>query len=229
MIELLSYSLQIILSYDNNYLQIVTLSLFVSLSAILIASVLSILISTIISINEFRLKSILMVIINSLLALPPVVVGLILYILFSANGFFGIYNLLYTVNIMIIAQVILVMPLLISLCKESLDNVKIKLNEYLFIVNASYKQKTLTLIYECKFSIILNIIVALGRALSEVGAIIIVGGNISYLTRTMTTGIVVETSKGDLAMALSLGITLLLISLMINFIIYTLTMYLKND
>ena len=229
MIELLSYSLQIILSYDNNYLQIVTLSLFVSLSAILIASVLSILISTIISINEFRLKSILMVIINSLLALPPVVVGLILYILFSANGFFGIYNLLYTVNIMIIAQVILVMPLLISLCKESLDSVKIKLNEYLFIVNASYKQKTLTLIYECKFSIILNIIVALGRALSEVGAIIIVGGNISYLTRTMTTGIVVETSKGDLAMALSLGITLLLISLMINFIIYTLTMYLKND
>ena len=170
-----------------------------------------------------------MVIINSLLALPPVVVGLILYILFSANGFFGIYNLLYTVNIMIIAQVILVIPLLISLCKESIDSVKIKLNEYLFIVNASYQQKIFTLIYECKFNIILNIIVALGRALSEVGAIIIVGGNISYLTRTMTTGIVVETSKGDLAMALSLGITLLLISLIINFAIYTLTSYLKNE
>ena len=229
MTQLLSDSLKIILSFDDNYLQIVTLSLFVSLTAILIASILSIIISTTISINEFKFKNILMVIINSLLALPPVVVGLILYILFSANGFFGIYNLLYTVNIMIIAQVILVIPLLISLCKESIDSVKIKLNEYLFIVNASYQQKILTLIYECKFNIILNVIVALGRALSEVGAIIIVGGNISYLTRTMTTGIVVETSKGDLAMALSLGITLLLISLIINFAIYTLTSYLKNE
>jgi len=229
MSDLISQSLKIILNFDDNYLQIVTLSLFVSLTAILIASILSIIISTTISINEFKFKNILMVIINSLLALPPVVVGLILYILFSANGFFGIYNLLYTVNIMIIAQVILVIPLLISLCKESIDSVKIKLNEYLFIVNASYQQKIFTLIYECKFNIILNVIVALGRALSEVGAIIIVGGNISYLTRTMTTGIVVETSKGDLAMALSLGITLLLISLIINFAIYTLTSYLKNE
>ena len=229
MSDLISQSLKIILNFDDNYLQIVTLSLFVSLTAILIASILSIIISTTISINEFKFKNILMVIINSLLALPPVVVGLILYILFSANGFFGIYNLLYTVNIMVIAQVILVIPLLISLCKESIDSVKIKLNEYLFIVNASYQQKIFTLIYECKFNIILNIIVALGRALSEVGAIIIVGGNISYLTRTMTTGIVVETSKGDLAMALSLGITLLLISLIINFAIYTLTSYLKNE
>ena len=229
MSDLISQSLKIILNFDDNYLQIVTLSLFVSLTAILIASILSIIISTTISINEFKFKNILMVIINSLLALPPVVVGLILYILFSANGFFGIYNLLYTVNIMVIAQVILVIPLLISLCKESIDSVKIKLNEYLFIVNASYQQKIFTLIYECKFNIILNIIVALGRALSEVGAIIIVGGNISYLTRTMTTGIVVETSKGDLATALSLGITLLLISLIINFSIYTLTSYLKNE
>ena len=98
----------------------------------------------------------------------------------------------------------------------------------IYIINCPYQWKVLTLIYECKSRIILNIIIALGRALSEVGAIIIVGGNIAHLTRTMTTGIVVETSKGDLAMALSLGLTLLFISLIINFIIFLLTSNLKN-
>ena len=229
MSDLIFQSLRIILNFDENYFQIVLLSIFVSVTAVIIASIISITISSLISLNSFKLKNSLMIVINSLLALPPVVVGLILYILFSTNGYFGIYNLLYTVNIMIIAQIILVTPLLISLCKESIDIVNIKLNEYLHTINASYYQKTFTLISECKYNIILNIIVALGRALSEVGAIIIVGGNISYLTRTMTTGIVVETSKGDLAMALSLGITLLLISLIINLIIFMLTSIHKNE
>ena len=169
-----------------------------------------------------------MIVINSLLALPPVVIGLVLYILFSTKGYFGAFNILYTINIMIIAQIILVTPLMISLCKDSIDGGKVKLDEYLYIINCPYQWKVLTLIYECKSRIILNIIIALGRALSEVGAIIIVGGNIAHLTRTMTTGIVVETSKGDLAMALSLGLTLLFISLIINFIIFLLTSNLKN-
>lgn len=229
MSDLIPQSLRIIFSFDDSYFQIVLLSIFISITAVILASIISIIISSLISLNSFKLKNTLMIVINSLLALPPVVVGLILYILFSANGYFGIYNLLYTVNIMIVAQIILVTPLLISLCKESIDNVNSKLNEYLNTINASYYQKTLTLIFECKYNIILNIIVALGRALSEVGAIIIVGGNISYLTRTMTTGIVVETSKGSLAMALSLGITLLLISLIINLIIFMLTSTYKDE
>ena len=179
--------------------------------------------------NSFLGRDIFIVSINALMSLPPVVVGLFLYILLSAQGSLSSYRILYTPLAMIIAQIILVTPLLISLCKESIDSVNIKLNEYLHTINASYYQKTLTLISECKYNIILNIIVALGRALSEVGAIIIVGGNISYLTRTMTTGIVVETSKGDLAMALSLGITLLLISLIINLIIFMLTSIHKNE
>lgn len=168
-----------------------------------------------------------MIILNSLLALPPVVIGLILYILFSKNGLLSQFNLLYTVTIMIIAQVILITPILITLCKESFDNMYNHLREYLISINASKMQQTITLIQECKLSIILNILVAFGRALSEVGAIIIVGGNISYLTRTMTTGIVVETSKGDLAVALSLGITLLLISLIINILVYYFKTFLK--
>tara|TARA_Y100001935_G_scaffold252320_1_gene255937 strand:+ start:264 stop:962 length:699 start_codon:yes stop_codon:yes gene_type:complete len=221
-------SLQIILMLDMKYLEIIYASLNVSLIAVFIASTFSIVISAIISLSDFKFKTSLMIVINSLLALPPVVIGLVLYILFSTKGYFGAYNILYTINIMIIAQIILITPLMISLCKDSIDGVKVKLDEYLYIINCPYQWKVLTLIYECKSRIILNIIIALGRALSEVGAIIIVGGNIAHLTRTMTTGIVVETSKGDLAMALSLGLTLLFISLMINFIIFLLTSNLKN-
>ncbi len=221
-------SLQIILMLDMKYLEIIYASLNVSLIAVFIASTFSIVISAIISLSDFKFKTSLMIVINSLLALPPVVIGLVLYILFSTKGYFGAYNILYTINIMIIAQIILITPLMISLCKDSIDGVKVKLDEYLYIINCPYQWKVLTLIYECKSRIILNIIIALGRALSEVGAIIIVGGNIAHLTRTMTTGIVVETSKGDLAMALSLGLTLLFISLMINFILFLLTSNLKN-
>lgn len=225
---MISESFEIILSLESNYLDIVMLSLFVSLSAVTFASLFSVLFATYLTIHNFKLKNLLMIIVDSLLALPPVLVGLILYILFSTNGLFGDLNLLYTVSIMIIAQAILITPILITLCKESFDNSYDYLQEYLISINATKIQKITTIIQECKFNVMLNILVGFGRALSEVGAIIIVGGNISYLTRTMTTGIVVETSKGDLAVALSLGITLLLISLIINLIIYYFKLYLKN-
>ena len=184
----------------------------------------SVLFATYLTIHNFKLKNLLMIIVDSLLALPPVLVGLILYILFSTNGLFGDLNLLYTVSIMIIAQAILITPILITLCKESFDNSYDYLQEYLISINATKIQKITTIIQECKFNVILNILVGFGRALSEVGAIIIVGGNISYLTRTMTTGIVLETSRGNLSIALKLGITLLLISLFINILLY----YVKN-
>ena len=224
---MISESFSIIFSLEQSYIYIVALSLFVSINAIFFSSLISIVCASYLSISDFKLKNILMIILNSLLALPPVVIGLILYILFSKNGLLSQFNLLYTVTIMIIAQVILITPILITLCKESFDNMYNHLREYLISINASKMQQTITLIQECKLSIILNILVAFGRALSEVGAIIIVGGNISYLTRTMTTGIVVETSKGDLAVALSLGITLLLISLIINILVYYFKTFLK--
>lgn len=217
---MISEGFSIIFSLESSYIEIVTLSLFVSISAVFFASLFSILSAAYLAMNDFKLKNILMIILNSLLALPPVVIGLVLYILFSNNGFLSNFNLLYTVTIMIIAQVILITPILITLCKESFDCSYDYLKEYLISIRATKMKQTLTLIRECKFNIILNILVAFGRALSEVGAIIIVGGNISYLTRTMTTGIVVETSKGDLSVALSLGITLLLISLIINSVVY---------
>ena len=224
-----SESITIIFSLEPHYIEIVILSLLVSVSAVFFASLASIIVAVYLSMNSFKLKNMIIILFNSLLALPPVVIGLILYILFSSNGLLGDFDLLYTTTIMIIAQVILITPILVTLCKESFDSSYNYLKEYLISIHASKIKKAQTLIQECKFSIILNILVAFGRALSEVGAIIIVGGNISYLTRTMTTGIVVETSKGDLSVALSLGITLLVISLVINLIVYYFKSYLKNN
>lgn len=125
---------------------------------------------------------------------------------------------------MIIAQTILITPILITLSRETIDNVRDDYNEFMISLNLSYFRKMKTLIWETRYILITHFLVGFGRALSEVGAIIIVGGNIAYLTRTMTTGIVLETSRGNLSIALKLGITLLLISLFINILLY----YVKN-
>ena len=218
--EILIKSIKIILDLQGNYIDIIIISLHVSLTAILISSIICIPLATIITINNFYLKNVLMIFINSLLALPPVVVGLIIYILLSRFGIFGEYNLLYTISAMIIAQVILISPILISLTKETMDDCYKKYKDYLVSVHSTGYRKLITLIWESKINLFIHILVALGRALSEVGAILIVGGNIENVTRTMTTGIVLETSKGELSIALSLGLTLLLISLLINIILY---------
>ena len=161
-----------------------------------------------------------MIIINSLLALPPVVIGLCLYIIFSRTGVFGEYDLLYTSSLMIVAQIILIVPIIMSLTIENISETYRKYEYYLISVHSTMLSNMTTVIWESRRYLTVNILVSLGRLLSEVGAIIIVGGNIENLTRTMTTGIVLETSKGELSIALSLGITLLLISLLLNLLLY---------
>ena len=130
-------------------------------------------------------------------------VGLILYIIFSYSGVLGFLEILYTPTIMILAQIIIVMPIIISLSYASLLNKYINLNEYLVSINTSNAKKIYTIIRECRFELLIIIVTGLGRALSEVGAVIIVGGNIANMTRVMTTSIVLETSRGELALALS--------------------------
>lgn len=218
--QLLTQSIKIILDLQSNYIDIILVSLNVSLSAVIISAAVCIPLAAIISINNFYFKNFLIILINTLLALPPVVIGLIIYILLSRFGLFGKYDLLYTVSAMIIAQVILISPILLSLVKETIDDYYNQYKEYLDSVYASKFKKMITLIWEAKVNLFVHILISLGRALSEVGAILIVGGNIENITRTMTTGIVLETSKGELSIALSLGITLLLISLFINIILY---------
>ena len=210
--------------YDIAFLNIVMTSLRVSFSAVLIAFLVSIPVGFLLSTKKFLGRDLAIIIINTLMALPPVVIGLILYILFSNQGIFSSFDLLYSLYIMIIAQTILITPILITLSRETIDNVRDDYNEFMISLNLSYFRKMKTLIWETRYILITHFLVGFGRALSEVGAIIIVGGNIAYLTRTMTTGIVLETSRGNLSIALKLGITLLLISLFINILLY----YVKN-
>ena len=213
-------ALNIFTHLNNKFIDIVLLSLYVSFFATIIASIFSIYISSLLTIKNFFGKNFILLIVNSLMSLPPVVVGLLLYIIFSFSGFMGFLDILYTPTIMIIAQIIIITPIIISLSYKSLQNKYIDLNEYLISIQTSDIKKIYTIISECRFDLLIIIVTGLGRALSEVGAVIIVGGNIANMTRVMTTSIVLETSRGELALALSLGITLILLAIIINIAIY---------
>ena len=218
--DIFSETYNILVDPDSKFISIVFLSLYISLLATIIASIVSIYVSSLLVLKTFIGKSFVLLVINSLMSLPPVVVGLILYIIFSYSGVLGFLEILYTPTIMILAQIIIVMPIIISLSYASLLNKYINLNEYLVSINTSNAKKIYTIIRECRFELLIIIVTGLGRALSEVGAVIIVGGNIANMTRVMTTSIVLETSRGELALALSLGITLISLAVVINLLIH---------
>jgi len=201
---------------DMRLIEIILLSLEVSLLAVIISCIISFPFAAFLSIKKFLGRGIVVIIINALMGLPPVVVGLFLYLLLSAHGSLATYKLLYTPFAMIVAQVIIITPIITALSKESLDGFFIRYKDYLNSLRVNDFIIIRTLLWEARHSLLINGLAGLGRGLSEVGAIIIVGGNIEHLTRTMTTGIVLETSKGEFSLALNLGLTLLLISLTIN-------------
>ena len=212
-------SLGSIFTLDNSYLEIVILSLHVSIIATIVSAFFSIILASHMASSQFFGKDIITIVVNTLMSMPPVVVGLILYILFSASGVLGFMDILYSPIIMMIAQFIIVTPIIISLSLKSLTDEYDNLKEYLCSLKTSNKKIRGTIIYESRLSLLIIIITGLSRALSEVGAVIIVGGNIDNLTWVMTTSIVLETSRGELSLALSLGITLLSIALVMNILI----------
>ena len=212
-------SITSIFTLDSSFLEIVVLSLYVSIIATIVSAIISIILASHMASSRFLGKDTIPIVVNTLMSMPPVVVGLILYILFSASGILGFMDILYSPMIMMLAQFIIVTPIIVSLSLKSLTDEYHKLREYLCSLGASNKKIRGTIIYESRFSLLVIIITGLSRALSEVGAVIIVGGNIDNLTRVMTTSIVLETSRGELSLALSLGITLLSIALVMNIII----------
>ena len=217
--ELILQSLVNIIKFDQSFIEVVYLSLFVSLIATIISTFISVIISSYMAIKNFFGKGFLIIIVNSFMSIPPVVVGLVLYILFSTSGYLGYLDLLYTAEIMIIAQFIIVTPIIISLSFRCLSDQYERLSDYLNSLKCSSKMVRNTIIYESRYDLLIIIITGMSRALSEVGAVIIVGGNIDNLTRVMTTSIVLETSRGELSLALSLGISLIIIALIMNFLI----------
>jgi len=206
----------LIWSGDPDLFEIIVLSLRVSLTAVLIACLLGLTLGAWLAVARFRGRSAVLILVNALMGLPPVVVGLIVYLQLSRSGPLGFLQLLYTPTAMIIAQTILITPIVAALSRQVLQDLHDEYSDYFQSLSVPKLKSILTLLVDGRYSLLTVALAGFGRAVAEVGAVIIVGGNINHLTRVMTTSIALETSKGNLALALALGIVLLLIALVIN-------------
>jgi len=206
----------LILSADAGLLEIIALSLRVTLSAVAIACLIGLPLGAVLAVGRFPGRMVATVLVNALMGLPPVVVGLGLYLMLSAAGPFGVLQLLYTPTAMIIAQVILVTPIIAALTRQVIEDLHGEYDELLRVLGTSRAGTVATLLWDARYSLLTAALAGLGRALAEVGAVIIVGGNINHVTRMMTTAIALETSKGDLALALGLGVILISLSVIVS-------------
>ncbi|HXI36797.1 MAG TPA: ABC transporter permease [Burkholderiales bacterium] len=206
----------LIASGDATLFGIVLLSLEVSLSAVLLATLLGLPLGAAIAVGRFPGRRTIIVLLNALMGLPPVVVGLVVYLLLSRAGPLGALGLLFTPGAMVIAQTVLILPIIAALCRQAVEDAWLEYEEQLRSLGAHGVRAALTVLWDIRFSLLTAILAGLGRAAAEVGAVIIVGGNIDGVTRVMTTTIALETSKGDLPLALSLGVILISIVLVIN-------------
>ena len=207
---------ELVFSGDADLIEIIVLSLRVSLTAMVVACVLGLPLGAILAVTQFPGRSTALVMINALMGLPPVVVGLIVYLHLSRAGPMGSFGLLYTPTAMIIAQVILIMPIIAALSRQVLGDLNTEYAEQFRSLSIPRKTAMVALIWDARYSLLTVALAGFGRAIAEVGAVIIVGGNIDHLTRVMTTAIALETSKGDLPLALALGLVLLAIAFAVN-------------
>jgi tungstate transport system permease protein len=209
-------ALQLILSGDPALFAIVALSLAVSLTAVFFAALIGIPLGAWLALMRFSGREALTVILNALMGLPPVVVGLAIYLLLSRSGPLGSLGLLFTPPAMVIAQTVLVTPIIAALTRQTVEDLWTEYRDELAAMNVGPLRRVATLIWDARFSLVTALLAGFGRAAAEVGAIIIVGGNIEGFTRTMTTAIALETSKGDLAFAIGLGLVLMAIVVAVN-------------
>jgi tungstate transport system permease protein len=209
-------ALQLVLSGDPALLAIVGLSLIVSLSAVLCAALIGIPLGALIALTRFPGRDGVIVALNAMMGLPPVVVGLALYLALSRSGPLGAWGLLFTPQAMIVAQTVLVAPIIAALTRQTIEDLWVEYRDELAAMNVGALGRVATLVWDARFSLVTALLAGFGRAAAEVGAVIIVGGNIDGFTRTMTTAIALETSKGNLALAIGLGIVLMAIVVAIN-------------
>ena len=209
-------ALGLVLSADPALMQIVWLSLVISLSAVLCAAVIALPLGALIALTRFPGREVCIVMLNALMGLPPVVVGLVVYLLLSRSGPLGSWGLLFTPEAMVIAQTILVTPIIAALARQTIEDLWVEYRDELAAMNVGPLGRIATLLWDARFSLLTALLAGFGRAAAEVGAIIIVGGNIDGFTRTMTTAIALETSKGDLSLAVGLGMVLIAIVIAVN-------------
>lgn len=210
----------LILGADAAFLSIVGLSLTVTLFAVLAASLLGLPLGALLALARFPGRSAVIVVVNGLMGLPPVVAGLVVFLLLSRSGPFGPLGLLFSPTAMVIAQTLLVLPIIVAITRQLTEDLYGEYREHLTSVGLSGIRAIPTLLWDGRFALTTAVLAGFGRASAEVGAVLIVGGNIAGYTRTMTTSIALETSKGDLPLALGLGIVLILLTLLINALTY---------
>lgn len=207
---------QLIMSGDATLFAIVRLSLAVSLSAVVLAALVGLPLGALLALMRFPGRSAIVVLVNAFMGLPPVVVGLAVYLLLSRSGPLGNLGILFTPTAMIIAQAILIVPIIAALTRQTIEDLWIEYRDELSAMDVGPLGRITTLLWDARFSLLTALLAGFGRAAAEVGAVMIVGGNIEGFTRTMTTAIALETSKGNLPLALGLGMILVVIVLAIN-------------
>ncbi len=209
-------ALRLMTTLDPGLVEIVQRSLLVSLAALLLATAIGLPLGALVAIARFPGRGAIAVMLSAFMGLPPVVVGLVVYLLLSRSGPLGILGLLYTPTAMVIAQAILVTPIIAAVTRQTIADLWQEYREQLLSLGATPTSAMSALIWDARASLSTAILAGFGRATAEVGAVMIVGGNIDHATRTMTTTIVLETSRGNLAMALALGLILICLSLAVN-------------
>jgi tungstate transport system permease protein len=209
-------ALDLILNGDATLFGIVRLSLFVTLSATLLAALVGLPLGALVALTRFPGRNGVIVALNGFMGLPPVVVGLAVFLLLSRSGPLGPLGLLFTPQAMIIAQAILIVPIIAALTRQLIEDLWLEYRDELTAMAVSAPQRIATLLYDARFSLVTILLAGFGRAAAEVGAVIIVGGNIDGFTRVMTTSIALETSKGNIPLALGLGIVLITLILSVN-------------
>ena len=207
---------QLVYTLNPDLIEISIRSLKVTLSALAISSIIALPLAAILAVRRFKFRRIIIALLNALMGLPPVVVGLLVYILLSRSGPFGILDLLYTTTAMVIAQTIIITPLITSIAHQSLRELWSEYHDLLISMNTSHLQRIKTLLWDARRALLTASLAGFGRGIGEVGAIMIVGGNIDHATRVLTTAVALETSKGDFALALALGFVLILIAVALN-------------
>jgi len=207
---------QLVTGLDPDLTEIIALSLRVTGSAVLLAMLVGMPLGAVVALERFPGRGVLTTLLNSMMGLPPVVAGLMVYLMLSRAGPLGEMGLLFTPTAMVIAQTILVLPIIAALTRQTVSDLNEEYEEQLRSLGVNRLQRITTLLWEGRYRLLTAVLAGLGRAIAEVGAVIIVGGNILHVTRVMTTTIALETSKGDLPLALGLGFVLIMIVIIIN-------------
>jgi len=219
----LTQAFWLVFTLDAELAEIAIRSLYVTLTALVIASVIAFPLAAFLAVRRFRYRRVIIAVLNALMGLPPVVVGLIVYVLLSRSGPLGVLGLLFTPTAMIVAQVVIIVPLIASIAHQSLRDLWQEYHDLLISMNVTQMQKMRTLIWDARRALLTATLAGFGRGIGEVGAIMIVGGNIDNVTRVLTTAIALETGKGAFGLALALGFVLIALTIAVNLMIHWLS------